>query len=308
MKTMPLLHLLTCLLLAVGCSSGPSVQRVSNPVVAQQTVEGIGACQGVMVLDGSVWLYGDRGKGIVRRLEWAGVDANGKPSLRDSRENYELMLYRNLFAKNDQETKLSSNLIPHPTGLTFNRELGTFIGNTVNQKGTIYHFFWEGFTESGNLDDWVYNVTSDDLAVNGTRPEFVRFNGQWFIATADYGDKANQLRLYDPEKLAKAKRTSDPGVRVAAFDCGPFVQSLHWIDAENTLVLVQNQTAGLGYRLTLMKFGEDQSAPVVERVIDMGQPTDELEGFAIVAPGWAVLTSSSAEQNVSIIRWPIEAR
>ena len=302
-----LLFPLLCLILLTGCQSNSLVERVDGVVVEQLTIKDIGACQGIFIHDGSVWLYGDRdNKGIIKRLEWVGPNNNGDPMLVDTNEIYELWLYRNRFTQRNDQEQLPRNLIPHPTGLTHHEEIGTFIGNTVDQKGTIYHIVWWGFTQSGSLDDWVKNKTIDDLATNGTRPEFVRYNGRWLIATADYGDEGNQLRLYDPEKLKKASKTSDQGVLVAAFDCGPFVQSMHWIDEAQTLVLAQNQTAGLGYRLTLMKFSDGPEAPVVERVIDLGNPTDELEGFGIIAPGWAVMSSAMKENNVTVIKWPIE--
>lgn len=307
--------LLLLLVACVGCQTQTQTHTtVDNPVVHRQTIEGVGACQGVFVHDGSVWMYGDKnGEGVIKRLQWAGPGDGGGPRLVDSREKYELVLYRVFNTRNNPDLRLNPDPIPHPTGLTHHPEFGTFIGNTVNQKGTIFHIFWEGFTESGSLDTWIFNAAEDDLAVNGCRPEFVRFNGRWLIATADYGDKDNKLRLYDPEKLAKAEKTSDPGVLVAEFDCGPFVQSMHWIDSDSTLVLAQNQTAGLKYRLTLLRFAKGEAPPVVERVIDLGYPEDELEGFAVLEPptdgkpGWAVMTSAMREGNVSIIRWPIEA-
>lgn len=307
MRTTTITCLLTCLAIFSGCNTSSTTDRIDNAIVKQQTVKGIGAGQGLAVIEDSVWLYGDNTKGVIRRMEWAGPDAEGGPMLIDTRETYELILFRPNFVGPDKKTKLDANPIPHPTGLTHHPDFGTFIGNAVNQQGTIYHIFWEGFTESGNLDDWVKNQTIDDLATNGTRPEFVRYDGKWLIATADYGNKGNKLRLYDPKLLAKAQKTSDPGVLVAEFDCGPFVQSMHWIEESNTLVLAQNQTEGKGYRLTVLKFADGPEAPTVERVIDFDNPKDELEGFAIVAPGWAALTSSSKKNNVTLIRWPIIA-
>lgn len=300
----PLLLLLFVLL--VGCNTS-TIERIENPVVTRQTIPGVGACQGVFIHEDSIWMYGDKNdKGVIKRLEWAGPEAESGPKLIDPRETYDLKLYRDYSVKERPGLKLDPEPIPHPTGLTHHEDFGTFIGNTVNKKGTIFHIVWWGFKQSGSLDTWILNATEDDLATNGTRPEFVHWNGRWLIATADYGDKNNKLRFYDPEKLAKAAKTSDPGVLVAEFSCGPFVQSMHWIDEENTLVLAQNQTAGLKYRLTLLKFGEGKVAPKVERIIDLDYPEDELEGFGIVAPGWAVMTSAMREGNVSIIRWPMD--
>jgi len=294
-----LLSALLLLTALAACSVGGVPTTVENPVVTRQTVTDIGACQGLAIHDRSVWLYGDAETGVVKRLTWIGPDQTDGPMLQDTGETYALTVGNN-------------NLLPHPTGLTHHPELGCFIGNTVDQKGTIHHIDWDRFIKDGNLNNAVLNTTRDDLATNGTRPEFVRYDGRWLIATADYGDKDNKLRLYDPQKLAKARKTSEPGVLVAEFDCGPFVQSMHWIDADSTLVLAQNQTAGLKYRLTLLRFGDGDAPPNTERVIDLSYPTDELEGFGIVAPasndkpGWAVMTSAMPTGNASIIRWPID--
>ena len=308
MRAIRFIVLLAFLLSLPGCCilRGGSGSATYPDVAQQLTIDNIGACQGVFIWEGSVWLYGDRdGKGIIKRLEWVGPNGDA-PMLLDTGETYELKLFRNRYARNNDQEKLPRNLVPHPTGITFHPDYDTFMGNTVDQRGTIYAMHFLGLTESGSLDDWISNKVVDDLANNGTRPEFVRYNGRWLVATADYGDQGNQLRLYDPDMLKKANKTSDDGVLVAAFDCGPFVQSMHWIDSEQTLVLAQNQTAGLGYRLTLMKFSDGPEPPVVDRVIDLGFPTDELEGFGIIAPGWAVMSSAMKQNNVTIIRWPIQ--
>jgi hypothetical protein len=296
--------LLLCIVLFTGCHHGTPVDKVDHPVVQQLTVNNIGACQGVFIWEGSVWLYGDRdGEGIIKRLEWVGPNDNAAPMLVDTGETYELKLYRNRYARNDDNEQLPRNLIPNPSGITYHPDYDTFIANTDDEQSTLYPIHFLGLTESGSLDDWIMNKVIDDLATNGTRPEFIRYNGRWLIASAD---GLGMLRLYDPAKLKKAKRTSDDGVLVQSFSTVPFVQSLHWIDEEQTLVLAQNQTANLGYRLTLLKFDDDPKAETFERVIDLGQPADKLTGFGIIAPGWAVLSSASEENNVSIIRWPID--
>ena len=72
------------------------------------------------------------------------------------------------------------------------------------------------------------------------------------MATADYGNKANEVRLYDPARLAKAKKTSEPGVVVKKFTCSPWVQNLHWIPSKGVLVLIQNQIEGRRWRFTFV--------------------------------------------------------
>jgi hypothetical protein len=116
------------------------------------------------------------------------------------------------------------------------------------------------------------------------------------IASSDYGPEGNEVRLYDPERLLAAERTSDEGVLLARFPCGPWVQNLHWIDSLGTLVLVQNQIEGRRYRLTFaqLETGADlTNAPRVDL-----EPTDELEGFVLLGGGRCLLVSSARTDNV----------
>ena len=87
------------------------------------------------------------------------------------------------------------------------------------------------------------------MAVNGCRPEFVTVGGTDYLATADYGDARPEIRLYDPEVMLKAKRTSAPGVVVYRVLCGPYNQNLSWDAAQQQLTCVQNVVAGRGWRL-----------------------------------------------------------
>lgn len=85
--------------------------------------------------------------------------------------------------------------------------------------------------------------------------------------------------------------------------------------------------------LCLLLLTGGQIGPTIKRIdnaivkqltIDMNQPAEQLTGFAIVAPGskdtpgsrgapgsrgtpgWAIMTSAMTENNVTVIRWPIE--
>ena len=126
--------LLICLALLTGCQAGSTIETVDNPVVEQITVSRLGACQGVFVWENSVWLYGDRGKGVVKRLEWVGPNNDARPMLHDAGETYELMLYRNRFSRTNEDEQLPRNLIPHPTGITHRPEFDAFIGSDGYQR------------------------------------------------------------------------------------------------------------------------------------------------------------------------------
>jgi hypothetical protein len=245
------------------------------------TVEGIGAGQGVEERDGKVYLYGDANTGIVREY--------------DVVENSAL----SFTGRQIRLTAGVQDLVPHPTGLTVAPGFGTLLGSTVSEVGTIHMIDWVRALASGTLEGAVQATVADDLAVNGTRPEFVRIGDRWLVATADYGEQANEVRLYDPERLKTAARTSEPGVLVYRFRCSPYVQTLHWLDSAGLLVLVQNQHAGQGWRLTVVDLARSIEAgeQVVTLTTDL-PPSDELEGFSMLAPGRGLFVTSSSLSNV----------
>ncbi|TWT59345.1 hypothetical protein [Rubinisphaera italica] len=284
--------LLFLLLIVVIHSSGlqaaePVSRQVEKllPISKQLTIPGIGYGQGVCLHEGHVYLYGDAATGVIREYNWS-VDEPEELGY----TGLEIRLTRN-----------GEDIAPHPTGLTHHPEFGTFLGDTVNQKGTIFTVDWETMKQDRNLDRAVLNMVSDDLAFNGTRPEFVRVNDRWLIATSDYGDENNELRLYDPERLKVAVRSSATGVLVNKQECGPWVQTVEWVPAWNSLALVQNQIAGLRYRLTFTTWNEDYQATYYGPY-NLASPVDELEGWAHLGDGWCLYLSSSVKNNVSIGR------
>jgi len=170
----------------------------------------LGAAQGVVVRDRRIYAYGDvyaasPRVGVIREY---GIDLN--PTGR------EVWL-----------RQADKPLIIHPTGLTWDDRWGTLLGDTVNKKAIIYRFDLDRAWSDGSLDHAVRDVIDDDAAINGCRPTFVTLSGRTLIATADYGDVHPEIRLYDPELLLKAHRSSAPGVVVHSVLCGPFNQNLH---------------------------------------------------------------------------------
>jgi len=256
---------------------------VRGNAMEPQTVPGTGAGQGVFLRDGFVYLFGDAETGVIRECTLHSTRPFLRPTGRDIRL-----------------TVRGKDIAPHPTGLTHHPLFGTFLGDTVAQKGTIFMIDWDGALMQGTLDGAVLATIRDDAAFNGTRPEFVRYLGRWWIATSDYGNAGNEVRLYDPARLARAERTSEPGVVAHRFACGPFVQSLRWIDETDTLVLVQNQIVGLRYRLSfadlasLPENGDLRAVPV----LDLAQPTDELQGFTPLPDGRWLFFNASRADNV----------
>ncbi len=258
--------------------------------VQRFTIEGLGAAQGVSIRDDRIYLYGDVAdvnprSGVIReytfdlkptgRQVW--LTANGKPLLR------------------------------HPTGLTWHARWGTFIGDTVDRKAVIYRIDWKRAWDDGNLNHAVLEVIEDDAAINGCRPEFVTVNGEAYLATADYGDVRPEVRLYDLEKLIRARRSSVPGVVVHRFLCGPFNQNLSWDAVNGRLVCVQNVVEGKGWQLDVL----DLSAALADgRAWGPGvrvkkwtfSAADELEGFRFLDGGKGIFVTASRKDNVVIGR------
>lgn len=286
-----MMHRLALVALA-GLSGGSASCRASSEplevcgtafclsVAQAQTVTGVGAAQGVEVRDGLVWIYGDASTGIVRGFA---IDSSGTLTATDS-------VISLTIAGQDQA--------PHPTGLTGNETAGTFLGSTVQKKGEILLLDWAVARSTGALDGAVLHRVPDGAAQKGSRPELVRAGDRWLLATADYGDSGNEIRLYDPVALAFAADTNATGVVVARFASTPYVQSLHYWEARDVLVLVQNRRAGRGWRLTLVDLPGTLASREM-RVLDVLEPDlpGELEGFHFVDDRRAVMVTSASSRN-----------
>ncbi len=260
---------------------------VTFSLLASQTDAALGAGQGVELRDGRIYAYGDRqGTGVLREYD---IVAGAPPSLAFT--GREVLLRRG-----------GVDLVPHPTGLTTNPELGTFLGNTVAGIGTVLVIDWAVMLADGDLDNAVLAEVADDVMAGGTRPEFVRVGEAWRLASAGYlaDDAANTLRVFDAAALAGATATSDPGVLVSAAPIGPWVQSLAFFDELGLLVAAQNLTYGTGWRLTVAPITPDGSLGEAQ-VIEGDLPASELEGIHPLGDGeHAVLITSGATDNLWI--------
>jgi hypothetical protein len=291
---------LVFLILSLSCSfshagelapSSQPASQLSVTILNVQTCDHLGACQGASEHDGFVYLYGDANPGVIRQYTVAGGDV---PHL--DYTGLEISLTRN-----------GVNLINHPTGLTWNPQFGTYLGNTVTKtkKGTIYHLDWPRMLIEKNLDHAVLNAIDDDLAVQGCRPEFVRRGDRWLLATADYGNVDNAVRVYDPARLAVVSKTSEPGVLVERHPCGAFVQQLNWVDSRQTLLVIENQIVGRRWRLVPADLWHTPDLRTIKPYDEL-PGTDELEGFSMLDPQHCVLVTSSRTNNctVGLIRLP----
>jgi len=260
------------------------------------TVDSLGACQGISYQHGRIFLYGDREVGMIREFKL----------VNDS------LVYLN---KEYKLTQNGQNVIKHPTGIAYNGVGPTFMGNSVkmNPEGTlwktnIYCIDWKALLKKGTLDGPLLNTIDDDACIQGTRPEYVKYHNKWYVATADYGNHGNEVRLYDPEKLAKCKKTSEPGVLFKKFTCTPWVQNLNWIADKGELVLIQNKIEGRQWLFTYVDLEKsiDQGKQVVISTVEHINRPDELEGFSFTGndnKGIAVTSSRKNNVNYMTINW-----
>jgi hypothetical protein len=196
-------------------------------------------------------------------------------------------------------------LLIHPTGLTWDARFGTFLGDTVNKRAVIYRLDWDRAWAEGSLDHAVLDTIDDDAAVNGCRPTLVQVGGKTLLASADYGDIRPELRLYDPEAMLKAGRTSAPGVVVHRILCGPFNQNLHWDSATRRLTCVQNVIEGRGWRLDVLDLDRAladgrASGPGVRVQTFTFDPHDELEGYWPLEADRSLIVTSGRRENITV--------
>jgi len=287
--------LLTFIIMFIAFALSSSKDGPEMKIIQSYNYDSLGACQGISYQHGRIFLYGDRETGMVREYKMQG----------DS------LVYQH------REMKLTLNdtdVINHPTGIAYHGKDPVFIGNSIrlNKEGTlwravIYCINWEGLQKTGSLDGNLLNTIDDDACIQGTRPEYVQYNKKWYVATADYGDKGNEVRLYNPSVLRNAKKTSEKGVLYKKFTSTPWVQNLNWIATKGQLVLIQNQMEGRRWRFTYVDLAKSIASGKQEviKVIDIDR-ADELEGFSFLDTcnkGIAVSSSRRNNVNTMSINW-----
>jgi hypothetical protein len=282
-------------LLIAGLSTAFITKDIDTTLERETTVDSLGACQGASYQNGRIFLYGDREIGMIREFKWE------KDSLVYINKEYKL-------------TQNGQDVIGHPTGIAYNGSDKVFIGNSIrlNKEGSqwkavIYQVNWPGLQKTGTLDGNLISTIDDDACIQGTRPEYVKYNNKWYVATADYGDKGNEVRLYDPEKLAHCSKTSEPGVLFKKFTCTPWVQNLHWVAKNGVLILIQNQIEGRKWRFTYIDFKKSVEAGTMQVIkqVDINNRMDELEGFTFIDDHRGIAVTSSRKNNVNVTntRW-----
>ena len=257
------------------------------------TLDSLGACQGISRQNDKYFLYGDREVGVMREYKL------GKDTLLNQHKEYRFTID-------------GKNVIKHPTGIARQPGMPTIVGNSVRQnaegtlwKAVLYSIDWDGFLNKGTLDGNLISTIEDDACIQGSRPEYVKYKGKWYVATSDYGNKQNEVRLYDPEALKTASKTSEKGVLFKKFKCSPWVQTLHWDEKTGNLILVQNQIEGRKWRLSFLDL-EKSIESGEEAVLKVLEPDlqDELEGFTFTEDSKkGIAVSSSRKNNVSILNF-----
>lgn len=277
-------------------SAGFINSHIYTQLARSITVDSLGACQGVFQQNGHIYLYGDREVGMIRDYKLV------HDSLQYQRKEIKL-------------TVAEKDVINHPTGIAYQDSYPTFIGNSIrlNKEGTkwkaaIYCVDWNGLLNTGTLDNNLLNIIEDDVCIQGTRPTYVKYNNKWYVATADYGDHGNEVRLYDPVKLKTALKTSEKGILYKKFKCGPWVQNLHWVANKGILVLIQNKIEGRQWRFSYvdLKKSIERGTQVLISQSDAIDRQDELEGFSFInghRKGIAVTSSQKANVNFTNTFW-----
>jgi hypothetical protein len=266
--------------------------HLSMKLTKAVTIDSLGACQGISYLNGQLYLYGDREVGMIRTFQLKG------DSLIDQHREVQL-------------TVAGKDVINHPTGIAYHAGQPTFIGNSVKPeipggkwKAVIYCINWAGLLKTGTLDGNLLNTIEDDACIQGTRPEYVQYNKKWYVATADYGNNGNEVRLYDSQLLSKVAKTSTKGVVYKSFKCTSWVQNLHWIADKRILVLIQNQVEGRKWRFTYVDFNKSIASGKQEVIkeVDIDR-ADELEGFTFTGnAGTGIAVTSSRKDNVNFMK------
>lgn len=253
------------------------------PEFERRTFAAVGVGQGIQLIKNNIYLFGDDEVGTVVELDlqfnptgWVGYLTVG-----------------------------GRDAISHPTGIAYRGEEPTFIGGLLGETAFLYQIDWEIFREDGNLDRALLKTIQDTAAIYGTRPEYVEFNEQWYVATGDYkiSESESEVRLMDPEKLKAAHHTLESGVVRYRFFVSPFVQDLFWSDANGLLVLVQNLTEFVGWRLTFVDLPVAVSqgsgmGEALRRSLCVENDT-ELEGYSALPNGEEIFLDASSENNFS---------
>lgn len=283
--------IIVVILIVASCSTAFIQDKFDLKIKRETTIDSLGACQGISYQNGDIYLYGDREVGMMRKFKLV------NDSLVYQHKEYKL-------------TVGGKDVVNHPTGIAFNGISPVFIGNSIrlNPEGTlwkavIYCVDWSGLLKTGTLDGNIIQTIDDDACIQGTRPEYVKYKGKYFVATADYGNKKNEVRLYDPEVLKGVTKTSAKGVLYKKFDCGPWVQNLFWIKNTDVLVLIQNQVEGKKWCFTFVDLEKsiETGKESVIKVVGTDR-ADELEGFAFLGDlKKGIAVTSSKTHNINLM-------
>ena len=267
------------------CDTAPGPRLVA-PRLERRWLRPVGAGQGIQVNKGVVNVYGDSNTGVVMELNhrlvptgWVGYFVTG-----------------------------GQTVVQHPVGIAYAPGLPTFIGSG---DGPILVIDWAVFRDAGTLDGAILRTveeTETPDVYKGSRPEYVRLGSEWYVATSDFAlsavDDVAELRLMDPLALSHAETTGDPGVIVHRLPVSSYIQSLHWREDIQQLVLVQNlNSRAEGWKLTFLDLevaietGSGLSGAVTQTLCFPYE--SELEGYAHLADGRDLMVTATGDLFVT---------
>jgi len=279
-----IIRLLAAFCLLTGTAHGDIRYLEDVGVIKSTTIKDFKNLNGVEVRGGKIFVFGNDGVSG-RIVEYSLI--NGELE----RSGYEagIKLYSN-----------NSYSISQPSGITYHETMGTFIGNSSNESRELYFFDWNILKDSRRLDWSVLNVIEDDLATFSTQPEFVKYNNEWLIASADSSDQSTIIRLYDPFELQQARKTSDPGVLRFQFIAPPGITHLYWRNQTGELLLAQDSRPS-GWRVISIDLKDSIQAEIYREnsVVDLPDRPDRLRGFHYIFGKQAIAVSTGAQGNLS---------
>jgi hypothetical protein len=276
------------LALALFISLPLSAQSIDDTesldIISSVTARHIKKLNGVEIREGSIFAYGqdNAGNGKIVEYKWK----------------------RNDLHSTGYENGISlGTTIKQPTGMTYHDTLGTFLGNSNEIRNEIIFIDWDILKNSRNLGWATVNTTIDDLAKNTSKPEFVQYRGEWFLASVDMGDYSSTIRLYDPLELQSATYTSDYGVLRHAINAPRNIANIYWHNATGELLLAKKKIFG-GWEVIGINLEKsvDSGSIVRSSIVGLSGGNKAIMGFHyLFGTDRAIIVTSDKKDNISAI-------
>ena len=195
---------------------------------------------------------------------------------------------------------------PRPSGLT-SRGPSTVLGSRTEGVSTLMFIDWDAARTSQSLNATVFIDTIDDLGTEPGGPEALELDTRWFVGVADreLTDGVAEVRLYDPDLLEAAERSSDDGVLARSFSSMTPITSM--FQARPALVTVEATGNGATLRVLDLAQSIETGMAVVEDTISVEFATPVLAFHTIDAGRIAILADGEVGDGQIAIGRLVEA-